>query len=358
MTFMLSPGCCCSPVEAGCEVLNDPFDRPDSDTLGGTWTELSGDVDIAGNLAVVASGVTGRAISSTTYLGNIRITMDILAGGLGTSFRILLGYTDANNFLYATATINFVSTVKVFIREAGVDTELASQNQTMTTGVTYEFFACFRSGLFAAGITGGNTAASFVFPSFPFGSSFGFQIAAVSGDASINDYLATKVQDGCDDCVVPDEVLCASCVDGVIPRYFLVTLAGFLNDWCTDCGMYNTSFIIGMGATSCSGSVLYPGQARGAAPCGNFDNSGFGSQTQVNLAFLTGPDRIVVTVSTVEPFPTAPIIIAQFTLNITTPYDCVGINGLDIPLSDAGHADSFGNIACDASGATCTITAL
>lgn len=350
-------GCtCCAPSD--CEILADGFDRDDSDTLGGTWTETSGDIDIAGNLAVVASGVTGRAISSTTHTGNIRVTMDILAGGLGTRFRIILGYTDANNFIFADVLVNGASSsIRLWQRDAGTESDLGNVSLSLSSGVTYEFFACYKSRVFVAGITGSSSVAGSVDVFFTFGTQFGFQVQAVFGDASVNDFLARKVEEGCDDCVAPDvDVECENCIDDVLPKYFLVELDGFADDACTECELWNAAYIVGVGAGGTCSGVWIRGFLQ--SPCGNDigGSGGFGTAPQITITFEPGVIRVVAALAN----PTPPVCrVAEFERSMgSDPFDCESISGLDIPLIATAVNCGEASPICDTSGATCTITAL
>lgn len=55
--FRRSPGCNCCEAPFTCVLLEDTFDRADSDSLGSDWDEVSGDWDIVSNeLACVTAG--------------------------------------------------------------------------------------------------------------------------------------------------------------------------------------------------------------------------------------------------------------------------------------------------------------
>jgi hypothetical protein len=345
-------GCgCCEEVEDPCILVNDPFDRDDADALGGTWTE-HGDIDIVSNEARVQASVTAYAISSVTHAGNIRITMDVRSQIAGGEFWIIIAWVDDDNYLYAQLKIGTSQTIKLFKRVAGSDTELESATQTTAAATIYEFWACYRNGLFSAGVTGGTSTYAVLWsPSVTLGS-FGFGADAVGGNAFINDFIAEKVQDGCAVCELGEEVTCENCIGGSAARWYLIELNNFVSDWCPECELWNDGWILG--TIGCS-SLLTTGANQ--PPCGN--DVGLLANTPF-ISFVLDTDRITVRVGVANPGFTVIYQLARFELMMEEePYDCFDLDRLEIPLIETSDPVSGGtDPICDTTGATCHVTAL
>lgn len=80
----------------------DNFDRADSSSLGSSWTEITGNLVIAGNMLKSALGTTGNSIAVVSTLAGTTETAEAdfisVDNNLGPRFGIILRYQDARNY--------------------------------------------------------------------------------------------------------------------------------------------------------------------------------------------------------------------------------------------------------------------
>ncbi len=135
---------------------------------------------------------------------------------------------------------------------------------------------------------------------------------------------------------------CCECFD--TPQQYEVVIQGIVNDSCTDCDDLNGTFIVDIGETvsagsGCGGAIKRWVYVSPAAKC-------FGFELWLNIDCRAGLERLTVIWSGAIP-PTALWLLDMG----PPPYDCQGLLGQDIPFFSTGTR-------CDASGSTCTVTAL
>jgi len=138
----------------------------------------------------------------------------------------------------------------------------------------------------------------------------------------------------CADCCCED---CEYCVDSCAPKEFEVIINGVIDsdppyEPC-NCSFWNNKFILTW-ISSCTWRIITPSM------CGSTDS---GIMLELFLA-----DKYYLRITVFED----EMGFANFTIiNPGIPYDCLGINNLDMP-----YAGSVAN--CNFSSATCTLTAL
>lgn len=118
-------------------LASDNFNRADGDSLGANWTEASGDIDIASNIAdataasrVIWAGTFSPANADYDVTADLRVAASV--GGVG----VMARYTDLNNFYYSIIN-TFSQTLTIRKRVASTNTTLGTYNGGQSTGVTY-----------------------------------------------------------------------------------------------------------------------------------------------------------------------------------------------------------------------------
>ena len=345
-------GCCCGEETPNpCILLTDNWSaEPDSDSLGAEWDERAGDWDIVSGVAKYNSGGGADAfvISTVTHTdAQMHVQATMSSSTSGTTFRLILGYIDDNNYYYAAWRNHATTgTLKLFSRIAGVETELDTVDADIPTNTNCLVTVCCDGLFLSATVSGGGLGpfgVDYVGETLT-GGGFGFGIEGTpGGTVRVTNFQAEKVESGCAACDPATEE-CEHCADGDSPTYILAELTGFTDDACTDCEVINGGFIASGGGEVGGTPVLckwfyniIPGS------CG-------GDRVQIEIAI--GTATIVVTISSITIIGGFITDIATFTLSISTPYDCLGIAALDIPF------DSFGAFGACGGTVTCTLTAL
>lgn len=111
---------CCPDTE--CIIAEDDFDRANSTSIGGDWTEVAGDFQISTNKLVTVD-TDAIAINSATYPGTGgggifyhpgAITVTLQSDQDGAQARIIGGYLDDENFVFAEWTFEAAQAVVRF----------------------------------------------------------------------------------------------------------------------------------------------------------------------------------------------------------------------------------------------------
>lgn len=150
MGWQNSPSCnCCGLV---CVLFADDFDRSDSSSLGGNWTELVGDWEIVGNeMSIDSSGAAIRCdeIEQST----VAVVVDVTPASNGDKARVCVLMVDEDE--YVCAEVEFgtsSSTVRLFDRSAGSDGSAldTAASSDVTVGGTYQVTVCIEGGSVSA----------------------------------------------------------------------------------------------------------------------------------------------------------------------------------------------------------------
>jgi hypothetical protein len=99
MGLGLSIGCSC----CGCDIGEDDFDRADGDSLGGDWSERSGDADIVSNqLKFISAGIARYETAHPNGTsGNQYIHVLFELDSTSSYARGIVCMSDDSNYLYA-----------------------------------------------------------------------------------------------------------------------------------------------------------------------------------------------------------------------------------------------------------------
>lgn len=133
-----------------CRIESDDFDRPDADDPG-NYTEVGGsDYDVSGNELLCATG--GLLICDTVHPRGDdapqRVKRRFKRSSTGQHARVVLAYTDASNYLYASVeTVSGCDVLRLFAVVAGTPTEVQDA-QTIgdgaPTGAWHTLEACLK----------------------------------------------------------------------------------------------------------------------------------------------------------------------------------------------------------------------
>jgi len=129
--------CCCETfpcTDCKCEDQFTRSNNTDIDTGSPVgWTEVAGDWSIASNTLAVSS--TGAlAVGTKTYNGSALVAVFVTGVSSGDKFRLILGYADTDNYLYAEFTVGSAGTgyIKIVSRAGGSDTVLREMDPHAT----------------------------------------------------------------------------------------------------------------------------------------------------------------------------------------------------------------------------------
>lgn len=237
------PGCapCCTPIE--CEILNDTFTRSDSSSLGSDWTEVSGDWEIASNALKITT--TSNAICNavpTADAPSMRITVNVQASATSAAARVIVNYTDSNNYWFAEW-VSGTGTLKLYTRSGGTNTQVATVNVTTSTATNYEWVTCVRESDHLFYSTINNKSVIALPASAPSANVCGVGTGTLSsGNIQFADFLAENVNDDCETCSARN---CNSCEGGAWPNELTVTISGVADDSCASCdSLWNGTFVL------------------------------------------------------------------------------------------------------------------
>lgn len=329
---------CCTVTADPCAIFSDDFDRADNASPGADWSEENGQVAISSNKLAYVSGSDVACISTTTHTSqDVTITVDVRQTGFvlvtGTEFRVILSYTDANNYWYAALKIGTSQYLRVVHRSGGSDTVLDTTTVTTTINTTYTITACMSGAFIYATCTASGAPEVFAAHSGTSGE-FGVGFGAADIFSSFDNFVARAVDDTCEDCERPT---CTMCTGEGIPDAMEITITGIVNGSCTDCANLNGTFILTpdpespciysyQGSDWCGSTTFYYLWFGGSGGSG----SSLEVQVQNNGVFQT---------------------IAYETLGTISGVDCRNLVAYDVPWF--GHGT-----VCDGSASTCTVTSL
>ena len=248
----------CERTSFTCEYFRDDFDRDD---LGCAFTVPAGSAAIAsGKLTTSTSGtivlseaIHPRAIANTT----LNVTGIKTTSAEGTLVKFILGYVDANNYVFAEVRVgdffgNFYH-AKIYRRVGGVNTLLVQSvkfiNGAVHSGPTANWNAsfCWTSNTLTLEITGDTFSyIGLTAPGTKCRAGIGIGSGAtgtVSFDA-INLHRSQSALDlGCSSC----RLECESCLDQFMPPYLIAEVDGFTEmvpSDCGECSLANATYVV------------------------------------------------------------------------------------------------------------------
>lgn len=340
--------CGCCPE---CTIFIDDFNRADSTSLGSNWSEDSGSWEIASNeLKCTADGKVTAVPTHPDSTSHAKVSTVFNCTETDVKVRIYVDY-DGTNYHFAEVSVGSAgagadSELKLFKHSGGSDTQLGT-TRTITgvsTGEDVQFDVCFDGTILEAYISDGTNDGGATESTTEVG---GDQVALecngiVSGQVTFDPFEYFKHRDAtnpsCPDCVTTEA--CTNCATNA-PDTLAVTFASVADDVCTDCD------------TSANGTFLVPWLTESGNQCvwrKLYNGPGCGAEQflTVSLALSGGNYLLDVTWGLVPPASNS-FIRFQSNLGTSKPA-CLMWTNQDV----AFHSD----IWCDASGATCKVTAI
>lgn len=245
-----SPGCTCCGGGA-CEFLSDDFNRANSTNMGANWTEDAGDWAVDSNEAEITTTSAVLASTATNVDGGTsKIQVRVKASNITTLARIMVAYTDSNNYLFAELMfLGGSSTLALYERSAGVDTLLAKYGGTfgvisLSTATQYLWTLCY-NGETLSTVVGASTYCLTAAVSGYTGNKVALGTGStVVGTVNFDDVTATRVADGCATCTQCGN--CSTCCDEGGPFEFVLDFTGLsgVDNECSNCSSLPTEYTV------------------------------------------------------------------------------------------------------------------
>lgn len=267
MPFQNNPSCSC----CDCLFFSDLFDRGDSTSLGGNWTEEVGDWEISGNALTVAT--TGAIVINYDVGGTIfdtpdanfrTVHCDVSSDANGDKLRVIVAWANSNN--YHGVELEFASGVdngkiRFFQVESGTETIYRECAVTAEKDTTYkleartDFISGWTQGvcILLDGVQVAQRNASNLSNSFhDAGLATGDTLAGTPTFDNFRCEYSSQASGASGNC--PE---CRACHWPPDPKEkdIKVTISGTTNDDCTACSDFNSDFITTKDLGSCSWSI-------------------------------------------------------------------------------------------------------
>lgn len=349
----LARRCCCGD----CTQFSDNFNRANSSDIGSDWSEESGNWSISSNKLVAAAA---GAIATTQVSLTLPYVIFVTARATSASdeAKVIWNYVDTDNYTYLHVTFDSSSRWRIFKRVAGVETSLDFVNVSDANVDTDLFIAvCVKSSSTIVAFslsssessyetilaTGRDTAQT----------ECGLGVTTQAGSITFDDFRVDHhgaTQSGCFICDFP----CDHCIDGIAPVEWQVVITGMAGP--NDCANFDGTWILHPTNTIClwsTGDLNFESDPI----CSGFANISLRLEDAVDNPFKCDDPPTHNHAIQIRCGYGATSICTDlgcsslFRHTQVATYDCLAISGLDIP--DHAH-----ELACDSTGATCTLTAL
>lgn len=243
--------CCCDNVGTPCTFVSDDFNRANNTDVGANWTETAGDWEIDSNEAEISSA-NALLVSTGTNAdgGTSKIQVLVKASSITTLARVIVAYTDTNNYLFAELLfLGSSSTLRLLQRSGGTNTELARFGGTLgtislSTATQYLVTVCYNGSTLSAVIGAATYCLSASVTGFT-----GDKVAlgtggTVVGDVNFDSVTATRVAAGCTTCTTCGN--CTSCCSGGGAYEYVIDMAGMTatDVECSDCEALPTEYTV------------------------------------------------------------------------------------------------------------------
>jgi hypothetical protein len=346
--------CCTSPPPDECIVFTDNFNRGNSTSLGSDWTETSGDAEIYGNaLRCTATGVVVTC-NTDSPAAERAMLVDLAASTANNLAQVHVGDWKIQ--------IKFSTTAgSVAILDSGGTTKVTSAtNLNLSLDTFHTLTICYDGETLEAELEGIDR--SFVsFPASISNLTNGVGTGAtLSGSVTFDNWELRKL-DAELNCLCPHspgggDQGCNYCTGFFGPYYILGELAGYTNDaFCTGCSNFNRPYVM----TSASNSQCFPVTEATSCCCWRAPNG----PLPASCTSPTTTDYPILTLQVCSAYETFSAGLRGRVFNsggggydlfehtASTPFDCLGLSGLVIPVTAHGAR-------CNGSSTTLTLTAL
>lgn len=182
-------GCrdCC----ASCTIAQDTFDRADSSSLGADWTVVSGTWSIADN-GLQPPGLLDDIVKFNAAdpgdADGVRWSTTLNGGGVGLSgvIRWIVDYVDADNYHCAEIILGGTSTLRLYRRQSGTDTQLGSSvSMSLNDTDTHTIEVCFGLQYIVPACSGGTMTWEWIYDPF-FDTEVWHPVTSSGGDCGVS----------------------------------------------------------------------------------------------------------------------------------------------------------------------------
>jgi hypothetical protein len=364
--------CCCGP---DCTIFTDNFA---ADNLATNYTTVAGSFSVSGGILTTTSAGALLIANTAGTTGHGRVQCDCKLSNSNTKIRVVGAYVDSSNYLFLELHINGnSSTLKLWKKVAGADTELDTHTFSGLTNLFYPLRLCwdgtnawgFSPFIQTDALTGAYTGT---------GNKAGVGASPGAGTASFDnlDFSNLQVDNAdCEDCSGDDTLSCTICENNVMPEFVKLVVAGVADNTCTNCDQLNGSYITttsqsvvgfspgcGDSSTPTACGSTTPTQSS-LTPCSNVDSRASGTVFRLFL-FKDGSDDyylqvVLVSPIVVDPSYAGPNPRMKWTSaslgNFATPPDCFAlIDGASLTFD----CDDGGATNCNGAGSTVTVSVL
>ncbi len=139
--------CCCNPP-CNCYEFADFFGRPDSTNLGADWTEVVGDWEIVSGQVIVSDSLSQLIHVSVCPVEFVGTTLIAVVPD-GAEVRVIIGWVDDENYLYAQVDRGSAGTLKIGKVVASADTVIVTTD-ARSINDNFDLSVCIRNGQLSA----------------------------------------------------------------------------------------------------------------------------------------------------------------------------------------------------------------
>lgn len=223
--------CCC-----GCNYFTDNFS---TDNLATDYTTVSGSWSVSGGKITTSSSNALVLVNSTSISNHHLHTVTPTLTAVGDTSKVIAGYQDADNYLFAELTRGASNTTaKFYKRVAGVETQVGTARTLNTSAPTVTFCCGDNKTLIIFSWPGGFGTLSCRISSttvFSTGNRVGIGTGTVVSDVSFDSLTFAKHQFDNPDCSVcaPNCTVCGTDADHDNARW-RITITGWARGSCVD----------------------------------------------------------------------------------------------------------------------------
>lgn len=351
-----------------CRIFADTFNRSNSTDLGCVWNEVSGGWQISSNkLACTSVGTlicTVPQSTDDTDGGHYALTV-FSTGFFSTGHKVrLIADASSDGSAYYGVEVEVLSN-KIRLYKSGtllVERELP----TIGTGETITLELCVYAN-YIVGICSrsGSAIGSVAIADDRLNNRYSGLITSGGTTPTFTSFIFERTSrpntlDDCVDCQSSSD--CGDCKDDVSPQYMKVVFSGVADDSCSDCEIFNQTYLLPLGSgQKCDWILSFAADDGDDVPCGGTEGY-YGVSAAIDKVQVTFPpdpityeSRLLVGIALGYKPPGSGTFVfhdASFLLTSEDEFSCLQFEDLDVPF----NTQSGGK--CDFSAATCTISSI
>jgi hypothetical protein len=198
--------CCCDIVIESCEIDSDNFNRGNENPPTG-WTEIIG-TDWEINTNTLRTSTSNALLKFNTVhpdtIASSNVTVKIYATTTDDELKIIVNYTDSDNFNYALIKINNPNGgIALYERISGSDNLLSKKRISLDINTEYTIITYFGNNQFGCEIVGIDQICYFT---TGVGTYVGLGTGTITGEIQFNDFIFNKHKEDNNNC---DELNCS-----------------------------------------------------------------------------------------------------------------------------------------------------